>query len=551
MFLRYEIVLCQPFDNHITFNGNPDYIEIPNNQNFHIQGDFTIETLVRFPDFALDSSIPQYTIFINCIEPDNWGFFIALELIDGNLVGSVGVVIDFIQYEVYSSTNLNPETWYHLAGMRNNTELKIYLNGQLENITQVPTLPLRSGNGVNRIGRAQNDSNGFFTGSIDELRIWNYARSDGEITEAWDNEVSSNSTGLIAYYKMNEIGFGDGIVVENSSQTLGEQVNGLTFGTNGSPFFSSIGTNQESNAITCSDGIDNDGDGLIDCEDDGCFDLPVINCVDPINCYEVHPCELCSEISYADTVIQYEPECLDNLLIIDMIEDNTGIIGYADYFPVLSLGTGGFVTIGFTNNYLTNSGDDSPDIYIFEGGEPEGCSIFLLPFDEQTREACIQANLEEDSTGFFYVGEIGGMTNVSSLDIDNLFDQEVNSLLFDQVKILDDGLNSECNVPFGPGADIDAVCALSSVPVISTNSDVEDMNLTIYPNPTRGRLYLMSNSSVNEPINYRVFSLDGSLLKQGMAVDGYFSIEGLSSGLYVIELTEKSLLKSYMKVVKL
>ena len=42
-----------------------------------------------------------------------------------------------------------------------------------------------------------------FSGKIDEVRIWNIARSATEINQNIGVEVNENSSGLLAYYKMN------------------------------------------------------------------------------------------------------------------------------------------------------------------------------------------------------------------------------------------------------------------------------------------------------------------------------------------------------------
>lgn len=46
--------------------------------------------------------------------------------------------------------------------------------------------------------------NGLSTGLIDEVRIWNVARSASEILANYNQEISASSSGLVAYYKFNE-----------------------------------------------------------------------------------------------------------------------------------------------------------------------------------------------------------------------------------------------------------------------------------------------------------------------------------------------------------
>src|SRR5690606_31343395 len=99
---------------------------------------------------------------------------------------------------------------------------------------------------------------------------------------------------------------------------------------------------QENSAIACGDGIDNDGDGQIDCLDGECGTLPNDGC------------STCGEgITFADSVIEYLPGCPTN--IDEFPESTLGVSDAAADETVLYLGEGGILKLGFTNNLLTNS----------------------------------------------------------------------------------------------------------------------------------------------------------------------------------------------------
>lgn len=209
---------------------------------------------------------------------------------------------------------------------------------------------------------------------------------------------------------------------------------------------------QENTALACGDGIDNDGDGFIDCDDSDCAALPN------------NGCSTCSDgRSFADVVLSYEPGCA----ISDPIPG--GALGPADYngSPLglnrfCFLGDGGKLKLGFTNNLLTNSGDADGDVFIFEiGGAIENCDISLRPQDAATIAALNAAGVPDpDGDGYFYFGFISGAT--TSLDIDALVPGlAAETLLFDAIEIRD--IPDRGCVGFTPGADIDAVCALSLV----------------------------------------------------------------------------------------
>jgi len=217
----------------------------------------------------------------------------------------------------------------------------------------------------------------------------------------------------------------------------------------------------ENNSIVCSDGIDNDGDGLIDCLDSGCFNLPN------------NGCQTCLEdgLSFADFVISFEQTCASNTRA-----NPEAAIGVGDHMEgtyvnseaYVSLGEGGSITLGFNNNLIVNSGDSNPDIWVFEIGPlVEASQIELRPFDQKTIDILnLEGIPDTDSDGYFDFGVIAGST--SSLDIDSIvMGYPYSELRFDAIQITDVPTVCEGNTP---GADIDAVCALSSLVIDCTGT---------------------------------------------------------------------------------
>jgi hypothetical protein len=106
---------------------------------------------------------------------------------------------------VSGTTALNNGAWHHVAVVYDplaaNT-VKLYVDGVLDTQGSF-TIPVNTGNAVNfRIGRRVDDMT-HFTGSIDEIRVWNVARTQSEILSSMSNELCILSSNLIAYYTMN------------------------------------------------------------------------------------------------------------------------------------------------------------------------------------------------------------------------------------------------------------------------------------------------------------------------------------------------------------
>lgn len=209
---------------------------------------------------------------------------------------------------------------------------------------------------------------------------------------------------------------------------------------------------QENTATTCADGLDNDGDGLIDCVDPGCDNLPN------------YGCSMCPDgLSFADTVLSYRSGCPTRS------DDPQGALGVSDWTDqggntpnITFLGSGGTIKLGFTNNLLTNSGDSRDDIYVFEVGAVEPVFLGVRPADAYTTAQLQKlAITDNDGDGYYVIADIGSPE--LGYDIDRAMPgYPGGTLRFDAVELMDI-FKRDCG-DASPGADIDAVCALSSVP---------------------------------------------------------------------------------------
>lgn len=109
-------------------------------------------------------------------------------------------------FKVVSATNavvLN--TWQHVAGVWNGSDLKIYINGVLAaTTTGVTDSSFATTTNNLMIGNNQATSPEKFTGNIDEVRIWTSVRTNEQLSGSKNCELQGTESGLLAYYNFNQ-----------------------------------------------------------------------------------------------------------------------------------------------------------------------------------------------------------------------------------------------------------------------------------------------------------------------------------------------------------
>ncbi len=159
-----------------------------------------------------------------------------------------------------------------------------------------------------------------------------------------------------------------------------------------------------------------------------------------------------------------------------------------DGLTQVSLGLGGSITLQFVDNLLTGSGDAQPDLAIFETGAVESVLV----------------EISRDGLSFFEVGIIGGLTAL--LDIDSSGFGLQDRFAFVRLTDLRQGDNTGSSL----GADIDAVGALSTVPVDTFTPGGNAITVTGNAAPA-----LLNNVIANSEIGLNVDPANTSLVLGG------------------------------------
>ena len=159
------------------------------------------------------------------IDQDN---YFALSIQDGLIKHflKTGGTVDW-RYEANAGNELSTDQWYHLSFVHDGTAPSMYINGLLVGQTLVEGVPNDAsytdalGTGMNTFLGAGQQSTliNYFNGQIDEVRIWNVARTQSQIQMYQHMPLVGSETGLVAYYRFDQgVAGGDNnnpVVIDN------------------------------------------------------------------------------------------------------------------------------------------------------------------------------------------------------------------------------------------------------------------------------------------------------------------------------------------------
>jgi hypothetical protein len=120
---------------------------------------------------------------------------------------------------------IEPGRWTHIAVVFNGTERRHYINGELA-ATFPETGPLTTSTSEMRIGSDLSWEHPP-TGAIDEVRLWNVARTEAQLRANFNKEITAPETGLVAVWPFN--GNAADVIGPNDGATTGTGVGFLTF----------------------------------------------------------------------------------------------------------------------------------------------------------------------------------------------------------------------------------------------------------------------------------------------------------------------------------
>ena len=175
----------------LRLNGNGQYVAIGGSATMP-SGDspYTIEAWIRPTTMGANS------IF-------GWGIFGGANACNALRLTPTGLMNYWWANDLEAPTPSLVGTWHHVAATYDGTIRTLYLDGKAIGSDQPRSAHVMPAEASNlRIGST--NSGEFFNGSIDEVRVWNVARTAAQLNAAKGAHLLRNPAGLVAYYRFSE-----------------------------------------------------------------------------------------------------------------------------------------------------------------------------------------------------------------------------------------------------------------------------------------------------------------------------------------------------------
>jgi len=164
----------------LNFDGGNDYVDVPDTPSISLTGNFALSVWIKTTSNSVQQGIiEKYTT----TPPSISGYLIRIRS-DGKLqafsVNSAGTL-----GSATSNTVITTNVWHYVAAVYDGATMKIYLDG-VQDVSASDTINPDDGSGTLKIGARGDDALTPFSGSIDDVRVYNRALPADEIQKLYN-----------------------------------------------------------------------------------------------------------------------------------------------------------------------------------------------------------------------------------------------------------------------------------------------------------------------------------------------------------------------------
>lgn len=194
------LLICSSIEaqNSLNFDGSDDYVQttFPS-----ITGNSarTIEAWIKTTANANPSAGGSQKVITDM------GTFVTGSRFTFNILWGNALRVEVGGSGFSGKTAVNDGNWHHVACVYDpnaTDKISLYVDGSLDTAGNITTsVTTIASNMV--IGRRVDNTN-YWDGNIDEVRVWNFAKTAAQLASLYQQEICQNQTGLVAYYRLNE-----------------------------------------------------------------------------------------------------------------------------------------------------------------------------------------------------------------------------------------------------------------------------------------------------------------------------------------------------------
>lgn len=184
----------------IAFDGTDDRVNAGSSAVFDITDALTLEAWVKV-DPTQPANFPRIIDKFSITEQEGYNLIVN----SGHLFMEIFDLGGY-SYSVYGSS-IDDGTWHHVAGTFSGVEMRLYLDGVLDDSWTFGLAAIQTGSNELGIGNNYDGQNWLpLVGSIDEVRVWNIARTEAQILACMNSPLAGNEPGLVGYWRFDENG---------------------------------------------------------------------------------------------------------------------------------------------------------------------------------------------------------------------------------------------------------------------------------------------------------------------------------------------------------
>ena len=113
--------------------------------------------------------------------------------------------LDWSGREIISNAGVPAHQWTHVAATYDGSQFNLYINGELDNTWVREDVEVGANDNPLVIGSDNGGTGRFYSGEIDDVRIWSIGRNRFEIEPSPFTPPASGATGLMAHYTFDDV----------------------------------------------------------------------------------------------------------------------------------------------------------------------------------------------------------------------------------------------------------------------------------------------------------------------------------------------------------